>query len=145
MDFGGDNRNHTVPCINGWPYQLMNYDWNSIPDAWKSKPANEPTGTKLIGWGSPYGWLGASSFNLFDNSATADGGGDRSYATFIILGPEFRFNPGDDQAGDVVVTIKAVEALNAATIGNVNRGSLVTRVVKGPGAHQMKNITKWLR
>ena len=50
-------------------------------------------------------------------------------------------NQGNDQAGDVAITIKAVEALNAATISNVNPGSLVTQVAKGPGATQMKNIT----
>jgi hypothetical protein len=136
-DSGGDNRTYTVPCIGGWPYQLMNFDW----DATASKPAHEATGTKLIAWGSPYGWLGASSFNLFDYSATADGRGDRSYATFIVLGPKSRFDRGNDQAGDVGITIKAVEAFNAATLSNVNPGSLVTQVAKGPGATQMKNIT----
>jgi hypothetical protein len=52
-----------------------------------------------------------------------------------------RFNQGNDQAGDVALTITAVEALNAATISDVNPGSLVTQVAKGPGASQMKNIT----
>jgi hypothetical protein len=41
----------------------------------------------------------------------------------------------------VAITIKAVEALNAATIGDVSPGSLVTQVAKGPGATQMKSIT----
>jgi hypothetical protein len=63
-----------------------------------------------------------------------------SYATFIVLGPKFRFDQGNDQAGDVAITIKAVEALNAATISDVNPGSLVTQAAKGPGATQMKNI-----
>jgi hypothetical protein len=115
----------------------MNYDW----DPTSGKPADEATGTKLIAWGSPYGWLGASSFDVFDYSATADGRGDRSYATFIVLGPKVRFNQGNDQAGDVALTITAVEALNAATISDVNPGSLVTQIAKGPGASQMKTIT----
>jgi mannan endo-1,4-beta-mannosidase len=135
-DFGSDNRDYVVPCVSGWPYQLMNFDW----DPGSGKPAIEATGTKLIAWGSPYGWLGASSFDLFDFSATADGRGDRSYATFIVLGPKFRFDQRNDQVGDVAITIKAVEALNAATISDVNRGSLVTQAAKGPGATQMKNI-----
>jgi hypothetical protein len=134
-DFGSDNRTYAVPCIAGWPYQLMNYDW----DPTAGKPTNEATGTKLIAWGSPYGWLGASSFDLFDYSATVDGRGDRSYATFIVLGPNVR--QGNYQAGDVTRTIKAVEALQAATISNVNPGSLVTQVAKGPGATQLKNLT----
>jgi hypothetical protein len=41
----------------------------------------------------------------------------------------------------VAITIKAVEALNAATISDVNPGSLVTQAAKGPGATQMKNMT----
>jgi mannan endo-1,4-beta-mannosidase len=135
--FGGDNRNYSVPCISGWPYQLMNFDWESSG----GKPANESTGTKLVAWGSPYGWLGASSFDLFDFSATADGRGDRSYATFIVLGPKSRFNQGNNQGGDVAITIQAVEALNAATMSDVNPGSLVTQIAKGPGATQLKNIT----
>lgn len=135
-DFGGDNRVYAVPCVSGWPYQLMNFDW----DPTSGKPASEATGTKLIAWGSPYGWLGASSFNLFDYSATADGRGDRSYATFIVLGPKARIDPGNDQSGHVDRTIQAVEALNAATISAVGPGSLITQVAKGPGASQTKTI-----
>jgi hypothetical protein len=133
--FGSDNRNYVLPCVTGWPYQLMNFDW----DPGSGKPATEATSTKLIAWGSPYGWLGASSFNLFDFSATADGRGDRSYATFIVLGPKFRFGEGNNHVGDVESVIDAVEALNAATISDVNPGSLVTQVAKGPGAIQLKN------
>jgi hypothetical protein len=134
-DFGDDDRNYTVPCVSGWPYQLMNYDW----DPTAGKPLGEATDTKLMAWGSPYGWLGASSFDLFDYSATADGRGDRSYATFIVLGPKAR--QGNDQAGDVALIIQAVEALNTATLSNVSPGSLVTQVAKGPGASQTKTIT----
>jgi hypothetical protein len=133
-DFGGDNRAYAVPCVSGWPYQLMNFDW----DPTAGKPVDEATGTKLIAWGSPYGWLGASSFDLFDYSDTVDGRGDRSYATLIVLGPKER--GGQANAGDVARTIQAVEALNAATISDVNPGSVVTQVPKGPGASQMKPI-----
>lgn len=135
--FGGDNRTYTAPCVAGWPYQLMNYDW----DPTAGKPVDEATGTKLIAWGSPYGWLGASSFDLFDYSATGDGRGDRSYATFIVLGPKVRLNQGIPQAGAVALAITEVEALNAATISAVHPGVLVTQVAKGPGASQMKTIT----
>src|SRR5262249_52304447 len=101
------------------------------------------TGTKLIAWGTPYGWLGASSFSVFDGG-TADGRGDRSYATFIVLGPKSRFNAANnlfDQDGDVAIAIKTVEALSAATITNVTPGSLVTQTHRGPGASQTKPIT----
>ena len=134
----GDQRHYVMPCIWGWPYQLMNFDWED-----PNKPLDEPTTNTLVGWGSPYGWLGASSFFVMDGS-TAGGGGDRSYAMFIVLGPHYRFNihsgePHPEQ-GDVVITIKTVEALGAATISNVTAGSLVLEVPKGLGATEVKNI-----
>ncbi|MFO0983807.1 MAG: hypothetical protein U1E76_19085 [Planctomycetota bacterium] len=135
----GDDRMYVMPCVAGWPYQLMNFDWD--PSA--GKPLDEPTSTKLIAWGSPYGWLGASSFDRFDYSGSADGRGDRSYATFIVLGPKCRFDPGSgacDRDGDVALAIKAVTALAAARIDGVDPGSLVSRVPRGPGASQTKDI-----
>jgi hypothetical protein len=48
--------------------------------------------------------------------------------------------PGKEALGDVAIAIQAVESLNTATISNVNPGSLVTQVVKGPGASQLKGI-----
>jgi hypothetical protein len=133
----GDARTYVVPCVTGWPYQLMNYDW----DPSGGKPATEATGTKLIAWGSPYGWLGASNSDLFDYSGTVDARGDRSFATFIVLGPHCRFSGGVcDQPGDVADTVHVVEALAGATIGNVTAGSVVSQVPKGPGATEMKTI-----
>jgi hypothetical protein len=132
-----DNRVYTMPCVNGWPYQLMNYDW----DPTTLKPAGEATGAKLIAWGTPYGYLGASSFDLFDYSGSADGRGDRAYATYIVLGPKCRFSGGTcDQSGEVANSIAEIEALCAATINNVTVGSVVTEVPKGPGATENKTI-----
>lgn len=134
-----DPRMYAMPCIAGWPYQLMNYDW----DPGSGKPTNQETSTKLIAWGSPYGWLGASDCALFDNSGVVDGRGDRAYATLIVLGPKARHNPVGgalDQPGDVALAIAAVQAFNAATITNVNPGSLVLQVPKGPGASETKAI-----
>jgi hypothetical protein len=136
---GGDLRNYSLPCVNGWPYQLMNYDW----DPGSGKPADEATSTKLLAWGSPYGWLGASSFDLFDYSTKADGRGDRAYGVFIVLGPKARFNSANGQwdgTGDVSWMIEAVEALAAATLDNVNPGLLVLEVPKGPEATEQKKI-----
>lgn len=133
----GDARVYSVPCISGWPYQLMNYDW----DASGGKPAAEGTGTKLMAWGSPYGWLGASKFDLFDYSAEADGRGDRSYATFIVLGPKCRYKGAAcDQAGDVTRALTAVEALGAATITQVTQGKLAASAPTGPGASSKKAL-----
>jgi hypothetical protein len=134
----GDPRVYAMPCVAGWSYQMMNFDW----DPASGKPANEPTGTKLMAWGSPFGWLGASDADLFDFSGTVDGTGDRSYATFIVLGPHCRFTgPTCPLDGDVAITIKEVEALGAAMITAVGPGTLVTQVPRGPGATQAKTIT----
>lgn len=135
----GDNRAYVMPCVSGWPYQLMNYDW----DASTGKPAGEATGTKLIAWGTPYGWLGASRFDLFDYSGTADGRGDRSYATFIVLGPRARFDAGAGQwtgDGDVARTIRTVEALTGAELRGFSAGSAAAQAPRGPGASQMKPL-----
>jgi hypothetical protein len=135
-----DLRVYTVPCVNGWPYQLMNYDW----DPSGTKPVGEATGTKLIAWGTPYGWLGADSFCNFDYSDCGrDGTGDRAYATLIVLGAKCRIRGGmcDPSQGDVAQTLGAVDALASATVSAVTAGSLVTQVPKGPGATQTKTIS----
>jgi hypothetical protein len=135
----GDNRAYSMPCINGWPFQMMNYDWYNGG----GKPLGEATGTKLIAWGAPYGWLGASSFDLFDYSATADGRGDRSYATFIVLGPKDRYDAGAGAwsgPGDVDATLALVEALAGATFSKVTAGALASQAPRGPGATQTKPL-----
>jgi hypothetical protein len=133
----GDARNYSMPCVNGWPYQLMNYDW----DAGGGKPVAEATGTKLMAWGSPYGWLGAKSFDLFDYSDTADGSGDRSYATFIVLGPKCRYEGAAcDGDGDVAIVKKTVEALAAAKLQDVTKGKVRATAPAGPGTAQTKPL-----
>lgn len=136
----GDNRSYVMPCVYGWAYQLMNYDW----DPASGKSPDDSTSTKLLGWGSPYGWLGASSFSYFDSGTKrADGRKERCYATFIVLGLKNRYDSASGQwdgPGDVSATISAVEALAAATVTNVATGTLVDKAPKGPGASEMKII-----
>lgn len=129
----GDARVYAMPCVNGWPYQLMNYDWSG------AKSLDEATGTKLVAWGTPYGWLGASSFDGFDGPA--DGRGDRAYSTFIVLGPKCRYSgAGCDQPGAVDETLQEVDALAAAHLDTVTAGALVTEVPRGPGATDTKTL-----
>lgn len=133
-----DARVYGMPCVNGWPYQLMNYDW----DPGTGKPLGEATGTKLIAWGTPYGWLGSSLFTGFDG-LTADGRGDRSYATFIVVGPKSRFNAANGQFdldGDVLTTVDAVESLSAALIKNVSQGAVVSTRPRGAGTEATKTV-----
>jgi hypothetical protein len=116
----------------------MNYDWAG------AKPSGEATGTKLIAWGSPYGYLGASSFNLFDYSGNGDGRGDRSYATFIVLGPKCRF---DDlgmctEPGDVARVLEQVTSLRGAQLSVAAGGSVSDDAQKGPGAESRKPISQ---
>ncbi|RYZ02704.1 MAG: hypothetical protein EOO73_30545 [Myxococcales bacterium] len=133
----GDARVYSMPCVNGWPYQLMNYDW----DAGAAKPIAEGTGTKLMAWGSPYGWLGASSYDLFDYSGVADGRGDRSYATFVVLGPKCRYEGAQCSAeGDVALVKQAVDALGSAKLEQVTRGKVTASIAAGPGAAQLKKL-----
>ncbi|MDX2198455.1 MAG: hypothetical protein SF069_05720 [Phycisphaerae bacterium] len=134
-----DARAYTMPCVNGWPYQMMNFDWG----VGSGKPLNEATGTKLLAWGTNYGWLGASSFNLFDYSATASGRGDRSYATLIVLGPKGRAAAAGqplDQPGDVALALRQVESLADATISNVTLGSVAAEAPRGPLSTQMRPL-----
>ncbi|HRW52696.1 MAG TPA: hypothetical protein P5081_07400 [Phycisphaerae bacterium] len=135
----GDARVYTAPCVAGWPYQLMNFDW----DPGTGKPLTEATGTKLIAWGTPYGFLGASSFSGMDGVAS-DGRGDRSYATFIVLGPKARYNAITglyDLPGDVMSELGDVEALSAATISNVTAGTVAVQRPTGPGAASVKGVS----
>lgn len=134
----GDARVYSMPCVSGWPYQLMNYDW----DPSTGKPLTEATGTKLLAWGTPYGYLGADSFTGL-GGATADGRGDRSYATFIVLGPKNRYNAATglyDLDGDVMDSIASVEAMALGTISSVATGSVVTQRPIGPGSSAMKSV-----
>lgn len=133
----GDSRTYAMPCVNGWPYQLMEFDW----DPSGSKPLTESTGTKLIAWGAPYGWLGASQFDNFDYSQKVDGTGDRAYAMFIVLGPKCRYSGAScSQPGEVASTLAAVKALAAATVSNVTTGAVATLAPKGPGAASQKTL-----
>ena len=133
-----DLRLYAMPCVSGWPYQMMNFDW----DASSGKPADEPTRTKLMAWGSPYGWLGASSFPAFDGSQTFSGLGDRSHATFIVLGPRCRYNPAGACAldGDVALQLREVQALAAAEIDAQGTGRLAARAPKGPDSSESKGL-----
>jgi hypothetical protein len=132
-----DPRTYTMPCVDGWSYQLMEYDWENGG----GKPLGQDTTTKLVAWGSPYGWLGSSSFDNFDYSATLNGTGDRAYATFIVLGPKCRYEgtacSGD---GDVALTVQSVDAFAQATMGAFTAGALATTAPAGPGATQTKPL-----
>lgn len=134
----GDARKYSMPCVDGWAYQMMNFDW----DPGSGKPVTEATSTKLMAWGSSYGWLGATDDNLFDFSATVDARGDRSYATFVVMGPKCRYAGGGScsLSGDVADVLDDVDALTSASL-TPSVGSLAAAAPKGPGASETKALT----
>lgn len=74
------NQPSAMPCANAWPYQMMQFS-----TATGDFGAGSTNG-KLMAWGTPYGWLGASTFNSFNFSQTTSGTGERTYGTFISWG-----------------------------------------------------------
>lgn len=69
-----------MPCASFWPYQMMQF---SAADGSFGPAA---TTGKLMAWGTPYGWLGASTVGSFDGTLNTAGTGERGYATFIAWG-----------------------------------------------------------
>lgn len=67
---------HTLPCVSGWPYQLVNYSFSGV---------NDPTPDKRLAWGSDFGYLGQSSTDTI-NSNKVQGWPRVSYSVFITLG-----------------------------------------------------------
>jgi len=134
--------NYLMPCIHGWPYQLMNNDW-------EERPLNGPPSGKVVAWGAPYGWLGSESFGTF-GAASGDGRGHRCYAVFVVLGPKRRKvrllqNPTakwTQAEGDVERAIKASVALNDGQIDSVTTGSVAQFVRRGPGSSENKPLRK---
>lgn len=69
-----------MPCASFWPYQMMQF---SATDGSFGPAA---TTGKLMAWGTPYGWLGASTVGSFDGTLSTAGTGERTYGTFIAWG-----------------------------------------------------------
>lgn len=74
------SENTVMPCSWAWPYQMMQFSGQS------GEFSSNPTNGKLMAWGSPYGYLGASSFYNFLYNGTQSGKNQRKYATSIVWG-----------------------------------------------------------
>jgi hypothetical protein len=74
------NQPSAMPCANAWPYQMMQFSTTSGDFG-----PGSTTG-KLMAWGTPYGWLGASTLPSFDSTQNTAGTGERTYGTFIAWG-----------------------------------------------------------
>ena len=111
--------NTLMPCAEYWPYQMMQF---SAVDGSFGPAA---TTGKLMAWGTPYGWLGASTVASFDNSLSTAGTGERSYATFIAWG---RFGGGNvvDEAVASAKLYAETASLYTASAINGGVGSIAT-------------------
>jgi hypothetical protein len=106
------NQPSAMPCANAWPYQMMQFSTTS------GDFGPSATNGKLMAWGTPYGWLGASTFDSFDFTRTTSGAGERTYGTFVAWG---RFGGG--AASEAVATAKAyAETASAYTTSAINGG-----------------------
>jgi len=120
---GSADNNAVMPCAFGWPYQMMQYS------AADGSFAPTPTTGKLMAWGTPYGYLGATSFSSFDYATTTSGTGQRSYATYIVWGQYGNGNPGNtSSATDPVESAKGTAAASGSVTTTINNslGTITT-------------------
>jgi hypothetical protein len=105
-----------MPCDYNWPYQSINYEIYG-----------GPTQNARLAWGTNFGFLGQSSYQVRGNSAYGGGAlalpGDpkapgwprKSYSTFVVLGTH-----GSDPVGRQVAGMEAIEKTTlTATVGSI--------------------------
>ncbi len=102
-----------MPCAQDWPYQMMQY---SAPDG---SFAATPTTGKLMAWGTPYGWLGASTFSSFDYLSDKPGTGERSYGTYIAWG---EYGAVDSSEDPVESAKRSADGASYWTVTSINSG-----------------------
>lgn len=94
------SENKVMPCSWAWPYQMMQFS-----GPYGEFSANPTTG-KIMAWGSPYGYLGSSSFYNFLYSGTQSGKNQRKYATSIVW-DEYN-NSNNDPVQKTIVNTHAI-------------------------------------
>jgi hypothetical protein len=76
---------YTMPCIDFWPYQSINFSFGGN---------NVATNSTRLAWGSEYGFLGQSAYHIHGSTywggplsdATAPGWPKKSYSLYVVLG-----------------------------------------------------------
>jgi hypothetical protein len=105
---------YTMPCIDFWPYQSINFSFGGN---------NVATNSTRLAWGSEYGFLGQSAYHIHGSTywggplpdATASGWPKKSYSLYVVLGTHTN-DPVDAQ----VTQTETFQTLSmSATIGSV--------------------------
>lgn len=67
-----------MPCVDLWPYQLINYSFNYDPSA--------QTNNTRLAWRTNFGFLGGSAYDRHASALAGVGWPKQSYSTYIVLG-----------------------------------------------------------
>jgi hypothetical protein len=107
---------HSLPCVGFWPYQANSFSYGGVA---------EPVNDAKMTWGTQYGFLGQSTYDLHDSTlpagSTAPGYPRKSYAVYVVF--------GQHSAGPVNAEIARSNALTTMTV-TASTGQVVT---SGPG------------
>lgn len=100
---------HSLPCVQYWPYQMNSFSYDI------SDPKNDAKMT----WGTQYGFLGYSAYDLYDRTlpagSTAVGYPRKSYSVFVVLGTHSAA-PVD---AEVARSLALSKATMSASVGSV--------------------------
>ena len=81
---GQTGTSHSLPCVQYWPYQMNSFSYGY--DMGTPVTTNDAKMT----WGTQYGFLGQSAYDLYDRTlpanSTASGYPQKSYSVFVVLG-----------------------------------------------------------
>jgi hypothetical protein len=81
-DGGQTGEAHSLPCVQYFPYQMNGFSYG--PDI------TDSTNDAKMTWGTQYGFLGQSTYDLHDSTlpagSTAPGYPRKSYSVFVVLG-----------------------------------------------------------
>ncbi len=81
-DGGQTGEAHSLPCVQYFPYQMNGFSYG--PDI------TDSTNDAKMTWGTQYGFLGQSAYDLHDSTlpagSTAPGYPRKSYSVFVVLG-----------------------------------------------------------
>ena len=108
---------HYLPCVGLWPYQLNSFSYGDLVN---------PTSDAKVTWGTQYGFLGNSAYDLHDSTlapgSTGIGYPYQSYSLYVVFG-------GHD-VGAVAARVAQVEA--AQTVTATILGGIGSVATSGP-------------
>ncbi len=106
---------YAMPWQDSWPYQANAY----------SIDATTPNSNARLTWGTSFGFLGQSSYEVHDGvTATASGYPKKSYAVYVVLGPH--------STGPVEAQRSEIETRQTLTL-SASIGSVASSGPAGPG------------